>query len=109
MQKRATPELLRSERESLERIHTFSLRDSEHSESSRDRSNDSHQSNKSFTRYLPEKVKIVSSKLRQAKLQVVEMCRLQTDFRLVGEMTTWKRQEYFRERLGKKKEMRISF
>lgn len=59
--RKVTPELVKSERESLERIHTFSLKDCNSSSFSETRSrllsaNSSNYSSRSCSKYLPEKV-----------------------------------------------------
>ena len=75
-----------SERESLERIHTFSLKETKDQDLVRFKENtrvsreSSVKSTRSYSKYLPEKVQIYVRQLRQALLRVNELVKIQSFF-----------------------------
>ena len=84
---------LKSERESLERIHTFSLKESyidqdQSSLRSHASSKDSSVlSSRSCSQYMPEKVKICHKQLKVASVSLAELLKIQQEFLPISELT----------------------
>ena len=120
LSRHSNTDTLKSERESLERIHTFSLKETPEESSyelgskrkrgiSNSSRNSSVLSSRSCSQYMPDTVKVYHKCLSLASTSMEQLSKILQEFLPISKMSTQTRTEYFRDRMAEKRRMNISF